>query len=148
MVILPDVDVHQQRLATSRCTPVGQLVELCPRVTRCSERCDRSAVGARLVVPFDLKVQRIAQRNRVGEVPVEVDLGEQQRQILEVLPYDRRLRLRHPLGVDRQCVADDVVVVLQQGRHRQCAERVELRRQRVMHATDVVLVESFEAVIP
>ena len=64
-------------------------------------------------------VERREQRLRVAEVAVEVDLGEEQRQVLEVLPDDRLLAARDAPLVQPLRVLDDVLVVLEQQLGRQ-----------------------------
>ena len=66
--------------------------------------------GAPLIEGLHMLVQPTKQRLWVAEVPVEVDLGEQQGQVLEVLGIEVRPRMVAPLG-DAPPVADDVLVV-------------------------------------
>ena len=121
VLVLKDVGVHQQRLAAAGGAPVGELVELRPGLGRLVE--GRDLVGLRLVrvVGGDLRVQRREQRLRVAEVAVEVDLGEEQRQVLEVLPDDRLFAARDAPIVQPLRVLDDVLVVFEQQLGRQLA---------------------------
>ena len=87
----------------------------CGQASACLvERRDLVGLGLVGVVGRDLRVQRREQRLRVAEVAVEIDLGEEQRQVLEVLPDDRLLAARDAPLVQPQRVPDDVLVVLQQ----------------------------------
>ena len=81
---------------------------------------------------------------RVTEVAVEVDLGEEQRQILKVLPDDRFLAARDAPLVQTLGVLDDVLVVFEQQLRGQLREIEELCRERVVEMVDVVLVQPFK----
>ena len=112
-LVLQDVGVHQQRLAAARRAPIGDLVDLPPSLGIPLE--GRDVVALRLVRIADsqLGVDRRQQRLGIAEVSVEIDLGEQQGQILEIFPHDRRLATRDPALVQPQCVLHDVLVVFE-----------------------------------
>ena len=96
-LVLKDIGVHQQRLAAAGCAPVGKLVQLRPSLGLRVERPD-NLVGLRLVrvVERYLVVEAFSSAAGSLKVAVEVDLGEQQRQVLEVLPDDRLFAARDP----------------------------------------------------
>ena len=147
VLVLEDVGVHQQRLAAAGRHPEGELVELRPGLGRLVERRDLVGLGLVGVVDGDLRVQRREQRLGVAEVAVEVDLGEEQRQVLEVLPDDRLLAARDAPLVQPLRVLDDVLVVLEQQLGRQLRQVEELGRERVVEVMDVVLVQPFQRLV-
>ena len=71
---------------------------------------DLVAVAICRVELGNVGVQVGQQLVRVAEVAVEVDLGEEQAEILKILPPDRL----GPAGADGLGVADDVLVVCEQ----------------------------------
>src|SRR5665254_14456 len=81
------------------------------------------------------------------EIAVEVDLGEEQGQVLEVLPDDRLLAAREAPLVQPLRVPDDVLVVFEQQLCGQLRQVEEMRRERVVEVVDVVLVEPFERLV-
>ena len=80
--------MHQQRLAAAGGHPEGKLVELRPGRDGFVEPDNPVVLLLVGVVRSHLCVQRLEQRLRIAEVAVEVDLAEEQRQVLEVLPDD------------------------------------------------------------
>ncbi len=113
VLVLEDVGVHQERLAAAGGAPVGQLVELRPGISATVEGHDLVGLWLVRVINGHLRVQRREQCLGIAEVAVEVDLGEEQGQVLEILPDDRLLASRNPPLVQPLCVLDDVLVVLQ-----------------------------------
>ena len=112
-----------------------------------SKRRDLVGLGLVGVVGGDLRVQRREQRLGIAEVAVEVDFGEEQRQVLEVLPDDRLLAARDAPLVQPLRVLDDVLVVLEQQLGRQLRQVEELRGERVVEVMDVVLVQPFQRLV-
>ena len=104
-----------------------------------------SASGLSALYAGHLLVQRLAKLIRIAEVPVEIDLGEEQRQVLEILPDDRLLAARDPPLVQPLRVLDDVLVVLQQQLGGQLRQVEQLGRERVVEVVDVVFVQPFQA---
>ena len=147
VLVLEDVGVHQQRLAAAGGAPVGQLVELRPGLGGLVEGRNLVGLGLVRVVGGHLRVQRREQRLGIAEVAVEVDLGEEQGQVLEVLPDDRLLAARDAPFVQPLRVLDDVLVVLQQQLGGQLRQVEELRRERVVEVVDVVLVQPFQRLV-
>ena len=147
VLVLEDVGVHQQRLAAAGGAPVGELVELRPGLGGLVEGRDLVGLGLVRVVGGHLRVQRREQRLGIAEVAVEVDLGEEQRQVLEVLPDDRLLAARDAPLVQPLRVPDDVLVVFEQQLGGQLRQVEELRRERVVEVVDVVLVQPFQRLV-
>ena len=90
-LILQNVDVHQQRLPAAGRHPEGELVELWPSLHRLVERRDPVSLGLVRIVGVHLLIQLHKQRIGVAKVAVQIDLGEEQGQVLEILPDDRVL---------------------------------------------------------
>ena len=82
------------------------------------------------------------------KVAVEVNLGEEQRQILEIFPDDRLFAARDAPVVQALGVLDDVLVVFEQQLRGQLRQVEELRRERVVEMVDVVLVQPFQLFVP
>ena len=128
--------------------PEGELVELRPGLGRFVEAARSGRPRAcRRCRRRSAAFSAVEQRLRVAEVAVEVDLGEEQRQVLEVLPDDRLFAARDAPLVQPQRVPDDVLVVLQQQLGRQLRQVEELRRERVVEAMDVVLVQPLQRLV-
>ncbi len=77
------------------------------------------------------------ERFHISEVPVQVDLGEQQGQVLEVLPADRFA----PVGIDGLGMADDVLVVTPEFVVRQARVLEQRPGELMVEQRDVVLVQ-------
>ena len=147
--VLEDVGVHEQRLAAAGGHPERQLVELRRSVAFGGSLVERGdAVGLRLafVECGDACVQRREQRTRVAEPAVEVDLGEEQGEVLEVLPDDRGLAAGDALLVEAGGDGDDRLIVLKKRLVRQGRPPLpgQVQAQGAMEAVDVVLVQPFE----
>ena len=144
---LQDVGVHHQGLATARGHPEGQLVQLLPGLACRIQGCDLVRLGLVHVPGCHLLVQPCQQGLRIPEVPVEIDLGEQQGQVLEVLPHHGLVAARKAPLVEPLRVPDDVLVVLQQQFCRQLRQVEELRRQGMVEAVGVVLVQTYQCLV-
>src|SRR5208337_3011599 len=94
-----------------------------------------------------LRVQCREQSLGFAEVAVQVDFGEEQRQVLEILPDDRVIAARDAALVQPLSVPDNVLVVLQQQLGGQLRQVEELRRESVMETVDVVLIQPFQRLI-
>ena len=105
-------------------------------------------VGLRLVFAErgDARVQRREQRPRIAEPAVKVDLGEEQGEILEVVPDNRGLAAGDALLVEVGGDGDDRLIVLQQRLVRQGRPplRGQVQAQGAMEAVGVVLAQPFE----
>ena len=145
--VLQDVDVHQQRLAAAGGHPEGELVELRPGLGRFVERGDPVGLGLAFVAGGHLLVQIPEQRLGITEVAVEIDLAEEQRQVLEVLPDDRLVAAGDPPLVQPLRVLDDVLVVFEQQLSGQLRQVEQLCRERVVEVVDVVLVQPFQVFV-
>ena len=134
VLVLEDVDVHQQRLAAAGGIPEGQLSQVIRLVVRNLFLCRFS-----LIELGDVLVQVGQQLVGVTEEAVEVDFGEEQREVLEILPLQRL----GSLLTERQRVLDDVLVVAEQ---RVAGELLVLPEQLhlVQELVDVVLVQPFQ----
>ena len=84
-------------------------------------------------------IQIVQQLLRVTKETVQIDLSEQQREILEILPAERL----GSLVAEYQRVPDDILVVAEQ---RVTGKRFVLPEQLhlVQELMDVVLIQSFE----
>lgn len=146
VLVLEDVDVHQQRLAASGRHPEGHLVQVLPRVRLDAARLRHGPSGRPrngILAPIEgihVGVQLREQPVRVPEVPVEVDLSKEQCQVLEVLGIEERPCVVPPFR-DPLPVPHDVLVVGQQHVVGQ-VRPVEEQPQVVVEAGDVVLVEA------
>ena len=110
--------------------PERELVELRPWIAG-DDRTGRpvSLIGSCVVVRGDRSFRSIASWARVAEVAVEVDLGEQQRQVLEVLPGSASPSAGDRFALIGCGVGDDVLVVLLQQRDREFASGWGTARQ-------------------
>src|SRR5690606_8013864 len=92
---------------------------------------------------------RLPQAGGVAEVAVEVDLREQQRQVLEVLPDDRLFAPGDAPVVEALRERNDGLVVFQQLLVRQLRPvlRGQVQAQGVVEAVDVVRIQSFQRLI-
>ena len=126
----------------------ASLVELRPGLGLLVERRDLVGLWLVGVVGRYLSVQRLEQLLRVAEVAVEINLGEEQRQILEIFPDDRLLAARDAPVVQPLGVLDDVLVVFEQQLCGQLRQVEQLRRERVVEVVDVVLVQPFQLFVP
>ena len=147
--VLEEVGVHEQGLAAAGGHPERQLVEL-PRSFGFGgglvEQGDAVGLRLALVERGDVRVQRREQRPRVTEPAVEVDLGKEQGEVLEVLPDDRGVATGDALLVQAGGDGDDRLIVLQQHLVRQGRPPLpgQVQAQGAMEAVDVVLVHPFE----
>src|SRR5690606_7968339 len=95
------------------------------------------------------RVERLPQAGGVAEVAVEVDLREQQRQVLEVLPGDRLFAPGDATVVEVLRDRNDGLVVLQQLLVRQLRPvlRGKMQAKGVVESVDVVRVQSLQRLI-
>ena len=98
----------------------------------------------------DVLVHRLQQFPRAVEVPVQVDLREEQREVLEVLPRDRTQAPRDASLVEAPGHRRDRLVVRQEHIVRQArsAPRRQVHAQRLVEAVDVVLVQPLKRLLP
>src|SRR5690606_29914870 len=94
--------------------PERDLVELEARVLGLLQCRDPVRFRERLVQRCNARVECLSQAGGVAEVAVEVDLREQQRQVLEVLPDDRFFAPGDAPVVEVLRDRNDGLVVLQQ----------------------------------
>ena len=147
VLVLEDIGVHQQRLAAAGSHPESELVELRPDLSSFIERGDLVSLGLVRVVGGHLHVQLHEQCLRIAEVAVQVNLGEEQSQVLKILPNDRLLAVGDPPFVQLLRVPDNVLIILQQQLGGQLRQVEVMRRECVVEAVDVVLVHPFRRVI-
>lgn len=105
MAELADVGMHEQRLAAAGGVLQAELVQLFELVGQDAGLPTKAV--PELVEALHLLIQAVQQTVAVAAVLVQIDLDEQQRQPLEVLPL-HRLALAQP--VERVGVGDDVGV--------------------------------------
>src|SRR3546814_20909762 len=89
--------------------PIGELVDLGPRLAVIFERRNVIRLGLVGIARGDLLVNRFQQRGWIAEIAIEIDLGEEQRQVLEILPDDRRLAAGDAALIQALSVLDDVL---------------------------------------
>lgn len=106
--------MHHQRLAAAGSHPVGELVELRPSFPFRIKRWEPVALRFALVPDNNPFVQGRKQPLRVAEISIKVDFGEEEGQILEVLPDNRCLSARNSPLVETLCVLDDILIVFEQ----------------------------------
>ncbi len=106
MEILPNVTVHEQRLAAAGGHPEGNFVQVALR-----EWLHLVARVQLLVRAMDGDVERRQQRGLVLEITVQIHLGEHQSEVLEIKRVER-LAEKIALPCDVFPVGDDVVVVI------------------------------------
>jgi hypothetical protein len=126
---------HQQRFAAARGIPESDLSQVGKFV-------GRNLVLVELVlVEFGDKLVQVRQKFvRVTKEAVEVNLGEQEREPLEILPANRV----HPSLVQLERVLDDVLVVPQQQVTGKFFEAEQMLLENGEEFVVVILVESFE----
>jgi hypothetical protein len=139
--VLADVDVQQQGLAAAGGIPEGDLVQVVR--FEIAERF-RARLGA---VARHFLVQAIEQVLTVVEVPVQIQLGEQQREVLEVLHLQFMALQLVALGGDGLPVGDDVQVVAPQVGLGHLVGIEQASGQFVEELGLAVLVDALEAVI-
>ena len=127
--------MHEQSLARSRGAPEGELTQIVQLV-------GSYLVGhiLALVECLDLGVQSLEQLVGCPTEAVQVELGEEQSQVLEVLPADGSC----PPKVDRLGVTDDILVVGQQHIYVQLAAIGQMLDDCPVDQRDVVLVQVLE----
>ena len=138
--VLLDVDVQQQRLAAAGGIPEGDLVQI---------------VGVEVLeglgtgfcpVANHLGVQAVQQVLPMVEVPVQVDLGEQQREVLEVLHVQLMPLQLVALGGDALPMGDDVQVIAAQVGFADAVHVEQVACQLVEELGLPILVDAFKAV--
>jgi len=120
--------VHEQGLARAGRAPERELVELLGLVRL--DPVDRRGIE---VEPCDLPVERRQEALTVAEVAVEIDLGEEQRQVLEVLGQHALAVVAAPLR-DGAPMSHDVLVIGEQLVTRQMLTVEQPHRQRMVEA--------------
>ena len=113
-LVLQNIDMHEQRLAAAGCTPVCKLVDLRPGFSFCIKRSDLVGFCFLHIVSRNLKVQRPEKRNRITEIPVKIDLGKKQGEILKILPDNRLLPACDTPFIEPHGVADNILIIFQQ----------------------------------
>ena len=141
MVILQNIDVHQERLATAGSAPAGQLVELRPCLKSCVKRGNPVSIRLVAVVKEHLRIQRHEQRFGVMKITVKIDFSEEQGEILKILPDNRLLATRDTPLVQPLRMANNILVVLQQQFSRKLIYIKMLRGQRMVKMVDIMLIK-------
>ena len=134
--------MHQQRLAAAGRAPVGNFIQLWPRLCLFVKGGNLVGFWFVRVVGSNLGIQRLHQALRVAKISIQVDLGKKKRQILEILPGDRLFPTRDAPVVEAQSVLHDVLVVFEKQLRGQLCQIEELRGERMMKMMDVVLVQA------
>jgi hypothetical protein len=99
------------------------------------------------VAGFYLCIDRFEKRIWITEISIEINLGEQQSQILEIFPDDRRFAAYDTTFIQTLGMLDDILIVFEQKLRRQLFQVEQLRGERVVEVMNIVLVHPFELFI-
>ncbi|MDT8441045.1 MAG: hypothetical protein RQ723_05260 [Desulfuromonadales bacterium] len=137
VLILQNIDMHQQGFAGTGRIPERQFLQFVALKGR-----DLITRRPALVEDCHMGIQGFKQSIGIGKITIQIDLGQQQRQILKILP-------RNPgfaLAGDGLGVAEDILVISEQKIVIQLLPFKEPLGDPIIKTGDIVLVVPFAGV--